>query len=373
MPLSALATTMGRDAIQLADFIQSLDQDLAVCIGHDAERVAASQLIETRRAAGAVLDTYTAWAAATTGAFDILTAVFGTLIVAQSKIDEIRSIAEDDKQLGKGISMTIAWIKGEFVPQVMTAADRSKRHTFILEQLESIHASCQVLPAAAPDNPTELAIALTENFGTYILDPANLALQGYVLLSEDLYYRQFVQEAVGVDGTWLQPVFAFARETGIVDNARYSDLAVKLAWRRHAHVSIDLTVLMSAFDNDTSPALVNFRALTKFIGIKDAAIMAHVTVASVFLGLIWESGTTVSLKAMAATSILLEQLLRHRQRDWHLALAYVSERGGSVLKDYINDWVKGHLLPQSELSRGRNQYHYVRSRQWMATYRRRLR
>lgn len=372
LPLSALSATMGRNAIQLADFIRSLDHDLAVCIGHDPERVAARQLIDTRRAAGAVLDTYTAWTAATTGAFDILTDVFGTLVVAQSTIDEIRAIAEDDKQLGKGTSMTVAWINGGFVRQVMTAADRSERRKFILEQLESILASCQVLPAAAPDNPTELAIALTENFGTHILDPANLALQGYVLLSEDLYYRQFVQEAVGVYGTWLQPVFAFGRDAGVVDNARYSDLAANLAWRRHAHVSVDASVLISAFENDTTPGLTNFRTLAKFIGIKDADMRAHITVVEVFLGLIWESGTTVSLKAMAATGILIEQLIRHRQRDWHLALAYLFERGGSDLKDYINDWMKGHFLPQSELDRGRNEYHHVRSRRWMAAYRRRL-
>ncbi len=370
LPLSALATSMGRDAIQLADFIRSLDHDLAVCIGHDPERVAARQLIETHRAAGAVLDAYTAWTAATTGAFDILTAVFGTLAVAQSTIDEIRSIAEDDKQLGKGRSMTIAWINGEFVRQVMTAADRSERRKFILEQLESILASCHVLPAVAPDNPTELAIVLTENFGTHILDTANLSLQGYLLLSEDLYYRQFVQKAVGVDGTWLQPVFAFAREAGIVDNARYTDLAVKLAWRRHAHVNIDATVLMSAFDNDTSPALANFRALTKFIGIKDADMRAHVNVVKIFLGLIWERGKTVSLKAMAATSILLEQLIRYRQRDWHLALAYLSESGGSELKNYIIDWTKGHFLPLADLLKGQSDYHYARSRMWMAARRR---
>lgn len=372
LPLSALATAMGRDAIQLADFIRSLDHDLVVCVGHDPERVAARQLIETRRAAGAVLDTYTAWTAATTGAFDILTTVFGTLVVAQSTIDEIRSIAEDDKQLGKGTSMTIAWINGEFVRQVLTAADRSERRKFILEQLESILECCQVLPAAAPDNPTELATTLTENFGTNVLDPAHLSLQGYMLLSEDLYYRQFAQEAVGVDGTWLQSVFAFARETGIVDTTRYSDLAVKLAWRRHAHVSIDATVLMSTFDSDTSFGLGNFRALTKFIGIQDADMRAHVNVVGIFLDLIWESGTTVSLKAMAATGILLEQLTRHRQRDWHVALAYLSERGGSELKNYINDWVKGHFLPLVDLNGGRNEFHRVRSRRWIATRRRHL-
>lgn len=372
LPLSALATTMGRGVIQLADFIRSLDHDLAVCLGHDPELVAARQLVETRRAAGAVLDTYTAWTAATTGAFDILTAVFGTLVVAQSTIDEIRAIVEDDKQLGKGTSMTIAWINGEFVRQVMTAADRSEHRKFIEEQLENILASCQVLPATAPDSPTELAIAMTENFGTHILDPAHLSLQGYVLLSEDLYYRQFVKEAVGVDGTWLQPVFALARDTGIVDSARYSDLATKLAWRRHAHVSIDATVLMSTFDRDNSPILKDFRALTKFIGIKDADMRAHVNVVGIFLGLIWESGASVSLKAMAATGILLEQLVRYRQRDWYLALAYLSERGGPELKNYIHDWVKGHFLPAVDLLRGQNEFHRVRSKRWMALRRRRL-
>ncbi len=372
LPLSALASIMGRDTIQFADFIRSLGHDLAVCIGNDPERLAAGNLITRHRAAGAVLDTYTAWTAATTGSFDILSAVFGTLIVAQSTIDEIRSIVLDDKQLGKGTSMTIAWLNGQYVRQVMTAADRSSRRKFIKEQLENILASCQVFPAVAPDEPTELAVALTENLGTNILDPAHLSAQGFVLLSEDLYYRQVANDAVGVNGTWLQAVFAFALETGIIESDRYADLAVKLAWRRHAHVSTDAHMLANIFKRDLSSDLSDFRQLANYIGTKDADMSAHLGVVNIFLNSIWGNGAVVSTRVMAATGIVLEKLVRFRQDDWSIVLAFISEHGGRALKNYIHDWANGHFLSSAELLWAQNEVNRSRSRRMMAALMRRL-
>src|SRR3954452_15080598 len=84
----------------------------------------------------------------------------------------------------------------------------------------------------APDVPTEIASFLTETFGSHVLDAANLAADSYVLVSEDLYFRQLANAAVTVRGVWLQPIFAFARDQGLLGRERYADLITKLAWRR---------------------------------------------------------------------------------------------------------------------------------------------
>lgn len=350
LPMAALASVMGRDTIGLADYIRSVGHDLAVCVGNDPERYQAREFIVARRAAGAVLDTYTAWTAATTDTFDILIDVFGKLVVAQSSIDEIRALVEEDKQLGSGRSMTVAYQNGQFIRQELTAADRASRRTFIGEQLKRIESSCKVLAPVAPNDPTELATALTDNFGTDVLDAVNIAKQGYVLLSEDLYYRQVAEEAAGVSGVWLQSVFAFARDTEILDAERYADLAVKMAWRRHSHVSIESGVLVDALQGDTSPDLINFRALTRYIGTKDAEMRSHVSVVIGFLNQIWTAEAKVSTRTMAATGILLEQLVRFRPDDWNIPLGLISYQAVPELANYFRGWTAGHFLSGEALT-----------------------
>jgi hypothetical protein len=94
---------------------------------------------------------------------------------------------------------------------------------------------------------------LTETFGTDVLDPADLAATGYVLLSEDLYYRQIATGAVpSVKGVCLQSVMSFARETKIVSEERHAQTVVGLAWRRHSHVSLDPETLFQTWQADQS-------------------------------------------------------------------------------------------------------------------------
>lgn len=96
-------------------------------------------------------------------------------------------------------------------------------------------------------------------FDTHILDAASLAAEGYVLISEDMYFRQWVQAATSSKGVWLHTVFAFAHETGKIDDKRLAALLVKLAWRRHGHLAIDVQSLLDAFDADSRHIFIRRR------------------------------------------------------------------------------------------------------------------
>ncbi|MFX9173364.1 hypothetical protein ABTN64_19355, partial [Acinetobacter baumannii] len=74
---------------------------------------------------------------------------------------------------------------------------------------------------------------LTETFGADVLDEAYVAREGYVLVSEDMYYRQAAAAAVGgeIKTVWLQPILAFARRASLIDAKRDAEITVKLAWR----------------------------------------------------------------------------------------------------------------------------------------------
>lgn len=375
LPMAMVASRLGRDAVGFADYVRSLDHDLETCVGNAPERDAARELLGRHRAAGAVLDTYAAWTIATMDAFDVLLAVFGKLVVPRSSIDELRSLRDKDDLGGGGRSMTIAWHNGQYIRQEFTREDIAERDRFIAEQIEKIEKSCEIVPGAAADEPSELAVMLTETFGSDVLDPAYVGSEGYVLVSEDLYYRQIASAAVGdqLKSVWLQPIIAFARESGLIDQARHAEITVKLGWRRHSHVSIDPEMLWHAWRADGSDDLRDVRALTTFIGTRNAELMSHLSVVFAFLGRIWIGSGSADLRTMKVTGIVLEQLLRFREKDWAMVLALVADGTPRGLREYIAQWLVGHFLDLSQLRDAQEQVIALRTRNHMVRMSRRRR
>lgn len=350
LPLNMVAAHMGGDTIGFVEYIRSLDFDIRTCIGTETERLAARSIITQHRASGAVLDAYAAWTVAAIDAFDVLKGVFGALVVPQSVIDELRSLRDKQEHAAER-SMTVAWHNGEFIKQEHTAEDVAVRRTFIAEQITKIEESCEVKPATAPDNPLEIASLITGMFDTHVLDAANLAAEGCVLVSEDMHFRQIAEAACSVEAVWLQPVLAFASEIGQIDRTRYVDAVVKLAWRRHGHLSLDAGVLLDALQTDDTNDLLNFQALANFIGTKNAEMRSHLNVSMTVLNHIWEDGEPHDLKRMQATSILVDRLIRNRGANWALTLAFIKSGSVSHLREYLDGWIGGHFLPADEFAR----------------------
>lgn len=247
--------------------------------------------------------------------------------------------------------MTIAWHNGQYIRQDHTREDIEARRNFIAAQIEKIETHCTIVPGAAPDAPSELASTLTDTFGSDVLDEAYLAAEGYVLVSEDLYYRQIATAAVGanVKSVWLQPIVAFGRETSLIDAKRHAEITVRLAWRRHAHLALDAETLWRVLHDDTSNDLADYRATSAFIGTRNADLMSHLSATLAFLGRVWLQAADADLRIMRATGILLEQLTRFRQSDWALVLALIGDMATRALREYIDQWTIGHFLGQEKL------------------------
>ncbi|MBR1041187.1 hypothetical protein JQ593_18240 [Bradyrhizobium viridifuturi] len=353
LPMGMVATRLGGDAISFADYVRSLDHDIDTCVGTAQERDAAQEVIAQHRAAGVVLDTYTAWTVATIDAFDVLLAVFGKIVIPRSCIDELRALRDNNEFGGQGRSMTIAWHDGQFIRQEHSHEETETRRGFISAQIDKIEKHCETVPGAAPDTRSELASMLTETFGTDVLDEAYAALEGYVLVSEDMYYRQAATAALGsgVKTIWLQPIFAFARKADLIDAKRQAEITVKLAWRRHGHLSLDAETLLSVLQADTSADLADYRTTSAFIGTRNADLMSHLSVSLAVLRRIWANGGAAEMKTLRATGILLERLTRFRNSDWALVLALVEDQSSGDLREYISQWVTGHFLGLDNLRR----------------------
>ncbi|NTF97876.1 PIN domain-containing protein [Rhizobium rhizogenes] len=348
-PISVVVANGGRDTIRFVEYIRFLGFDVRTCLGTEAERLAAQEALRQHRGSGAVLDTYTAWTVATMDAFDVLKSVFGPLIVPQSVIDELKTL-RDEQELAGERSMTMGWHNGEYIRQEHTAEEVAARRSYIVEQLAKIESACEVRPVVVADHPSELATLIHQSFGSHVLDAANLAGTEHVLISEDMHFRQYGEAACSAKGVWLQAVFSFANESGIIDHRRYVDLIVKLAWRRHGHLSLNADTMLAALRNGPADDLANFKALARFIGGRNAELKSHVEVCVEFLNRLWRKYDNFDLTSMQATSFLIEQLIRHRTGDWALVLAFIKRGCASPIQRFIDGWVAGHFLPAHEVA-----------------------
>jgi len=353
-PISIVASRRGENAIRFAEYIRALGFDIRTCNGDEAERLGAQELIDQRRHGGAVLDTYTAWTAATMDSLEILQTVFGKVIVPQSLVDDLRAL-RDAYEFTAEPSMTIGLQDGEFVRHVHTAEELSVRRSFVIEQLLRINAACEVQPVVAPDNPSKLASLIHQYFGSHVLDPANLAGSQHILVSEDMYFRQYSYAACSANGVWLQPVFSFAKEIGLIDHARYVDLVIGLAWRRHGHLSLDVETLVTAFRTNREEGLANFEVLCNFIGTRDAELKSHIEVSVGCLNRLWSTQGSGDLACMRATSIVLENMVRYRGDDWSIVLMLIKRKCGLDVQRYIEGWITGHFLPARDIASAESQ------------------
>ena len=159
--------------------------------------------------------------------------------------------------------------------------------------------------------------------------------------------------------------------SGLIDQARHAEITVKLAWRRHSHVSIDAETLWQAWQADGNDDLRDFRALTAFIGTRNAELMSHLSVVFAFLARIWVGSGSSDLRIMKVTGIVLEQLLRFRERDWAMVLALVADGTPWKLREYIDQWVVGHFLNLSQLREAEQEVIAIQVRNHMTTMSRR--
>jgi len=348
-PISFVTSKGERDSIRFVEYIRFLDFDIRTCLGTEPERLAARGLIEAHRKAGLVLDAYAAWTVSTMDAFDVLEAVFGRPIVPQTVIDEIKTLREEQEATAPR-SMTMTWHDGQYIRQEHTAEEIATRRDYIVEQLTRIEAACEVRPVVAPDNPTDIAVLMTQSFGSHVLDAANLAGAEHLLLSEDMYYRQFAEAACAAKGIWLQAVFSFALETAAIDHRRYVDLVIKLAWRRHGHLALTAETMLAVVREDAEHWSDNFKAVAAFIGTQNADLRSHIEVSNEFLNRLWHELGQFDLRCMQAAGAILDRLVRFRSAQWAIVLAFLRRGSSPAVRRYIDGWVRGHFLPAGEFS-----------------------
>ncbi len=349
-PMAMVAALSGSEAVQFAEYLRSIDQDVRTCVGDLRERLAAREAIAARRGAGAVLDAYTAWTAATMDILDVLKAVFGELRLPRSEMDALRML-HNGPFASMDRAMSLRWDDGRLVGRQGGREQEEGRRSLVSEQVRKIEEACRVEPVAAPDAPSAQVALIDASFGPNALDVVHLAAEGGLLLSDDLCLRQVAATVAGVTGVWLQTTLLFGLEIGSLDTARYAEACLMLSGRRHAHLALNATTVELALASDPTDRLDWFAAMLRFVANPTADMRSHLNVVAETLHRLWSTPCGIPrAKVMRATGMLLDRLVGHKGTDWALALALVQSGQPATLRLYVRDWASGHFLPPAKLA-----------------------
>ena len=157
--------------------------------------------------------------------------------------------------------------------------------------------------------------------------------------------RQWSGAAFGTRGVWLQAVLRSARDAGTMALDDYSEALAKLAAFHHAHLSIDVETLLSAYEQDTLRERYRLRALCRYIGNRGADPGSHIPVAAGFVNEIWARRPWPDLKFKIATDTMFEAILsRYRGADRDSWAANLARALAPRPRVYLDEWRRGQLL-----------------------------
>ena len=349
VPISIVAALFRSSSIQFAHNVRCEGLSIATCHGNNAERDDALTLIAAKREQGVVIDAYTAWTAATLGAFDTIKKVFGEIRIPQSCFDEITKLIIEAES-NDSSTFSIHWKDGQFFRDEQTEEQIEEQISILKELHAKISYNCKIVPSEAPDEISDFSRELIKNFASDLLDPAFCSATGGILLSEDMQYRTLANQEFGCEGVWLQAAFMYAAGNEILPIEDYCKFIVGLAHRKHAHLSITGAILAKVAVSVDDFGKDDLAAVAEFIGNETADIPSHFGAASDAIRLVWSNSQISRTAKKNACSVILRSLLRFRKHDWSHILAALFVNSPPSLRDFIATWSNGHFLPQKDFT-----------------------
>lgn len=352
LPLEILADLRHKSVIALAEIIPQHGGEISTCIGTGEERQDAEKQIAASQGKGAVLDSFTAWCAHNLGLLPSLQAFFGSLVIAQSAIDELIELREKETpNLGREY-MTLEFQGEQPIRHIHPPEETAARIDYINGAIAALQHHCSVLPVDGTDDH-ELRQLAHEATIRAMLDPILLAVQhNHILLSDDFHLRQIAAQKGCRRMAWLQVTARHFRESGFLPGVDYAKASAMLAALKHGHVSLDGRVLFELATMDDPKADAYFQAAISYLGGPRADMISHAAAAADFMASIWSSALP-SWRKGRFCGLLINRLVHHDD-DWastlNLLARVIQTLRGSVFYrrdlaiNYLLEWRIGHFL-----------------------------
>ncbi|MGO9171323.1 MAG: PIN domain-containing protein [Rhodomicrobium sp.] len=291
IPLAMVARLAGDEPIDAWAGLMEAGVPFDVCVGSEAERNEALQLLRPRPPL--ILDPLTLWIAGCFGVLNVLADTYGPLGLTSSAISMLERCQEERAHAARyeGGSMTAGDRDGEIVfskysqEQSQASFDLAER---ILRLAKSDRA---IILQAIPDQDCSRTVRqLVSHMDPSVADVIAAASGSRrVFLCEDHRLRWLAGEASKVKGVWLQPALLVACESGHFPRLDYNKVIASLALAGHHFTSIDHEVLLQAGRSNNWCPEGQFTRLVKLLGSSTIEVQSMLVVASAFLRALWSN------------------------------------------------------------------------------------
>jgi hypothetical protein len=349
LPMAVVAPMLGLDVLTLASRIRGSGNPIISNTGRLTDLDSAIRMLEVTGLELVVLDTYTAWSVVCSGMLPILARVFPNLAVPRSVVDQLLGLHSEFDAAHEADRMSLGWADGQFYRDTFTPEQLTAQGQVIRQRIDELCNACKVLPVDWKEKPAPLVQQMIDAVGSpHILDAAYLAACGNnLLLSEDLFYRQWVGLIFpNLHHAWLQAVLKYAVEAKIVARTEYAGAITSLASFQHEYVSVDAATLVAAYEGDATESLERFSLLATCIGGRKADWVSHINVTAEFLHRIVDAPFVGGRRARAM-HMMIANLLRHSGDNWSVIFAslLVHPRTTQEVRALLDLWRRGHFLP----------------------------
>jgi hypothetical protein len=229
----------------------------------------------------------------------------------------------------------------------MSLNEQTARYGIFESRLADISSSVKLAPVVAPDELSELAIAIIDTISFDALDPVFLCLNGHLLVSEDMPYRALASEAFNVGGAWLQPILAVAAEIGHLSVDEHSRLCEELSFYKHSFHAVDAVTLLYSIEKSEPETFMRFEAHAEAIGGQNAEIISHYKVVLNWLQLAWSRKNVPIEHLRKGTTCLLANLFRGHEGFREVILAKMLYILKGDARRALAEWINEQQIPKS--------------------------
>lgn len=342
MPLGALAKASPASLPEIAFSLGATGRTLYIATGHPKDRDAERAVLNGGRRGPLVLDSVTAWVLAKMDMLGVLAKNHGPVLIPSSAVDELLAWAEGLRETG-GRSMTMHAEGDTIIRTVHEEGSRNAQHTEIMEVVEKIRESVEVVGIGMPEFENADVRQLPDLLGIQF-DTISVAVreQGTVL-SLDLRFRQAAVAIVNCDAVGIDALLDYLLVNGSIDVAQHANGMMDLASQGCGVLSVSPALLIAGHNADVTAGKHRFAKLAGCLGTSNAEPVSHLDVSSAFADLAFREFP--SLEAQAAIGVVLRALIRLSGIPSGQILREFSLRcTDQRCRNYVFDWARGHFL-----------------------------
>ena len=355
LPMPVVASILGLDVLKLAGRIRHSGNPIISNTGQLGDLESTTRVLDVSDFELVVFDAYTAWSVVCSGMLPILARIFPRLAVPRSVVDQLLELYSEFDVAHDTDHMSLGWVDGQFYRDTFTPEQMKAQGLVIRQRIDELCHACKVVPVDWKEEPAPLVQQMIDAVRSpHIFDAAYLAACGNnLLLSEDLFYRQWVGLIFpNLHHAWLQAVLKYAVEAKIITRTEYAGAITSLASFQHEYVSVDAATLVAAFKGDATESLEQFSLLANCIGGKNPDWLSHLNVTAEFLRQIVDPWFEES-RTVKVVSMMTEKLLRHSGDNWPVIYAdlLVHPRTTKKVRTLLELWRRGHFLPLEPITK----------------------